>query len=657
MCGIAGIVRPEPGPPPDEQALLRMAASVRHRGPDGFGILLDPGAGMVSTRLAIFDIPGGWQPIAGPDRSVLVYNGEVFNHPELRAELEADGEGFRTTSDTEVVLRLLERDGLAALDRFNGQFAFAWWEAGRRRLTLVRDRLGVRPLHWSLRGDGTIVFGSEAKAIFASGEVIAAPDLAGIDDVFTLWGPRPPRTAFRDVNQVPPGGIVVWERGQVVAERRWWQPEYGASDPPADDFEELLRDAVRLRLRADVPVGAYLSGGLDSSLITAIAQQETTHQLRTFSIAFQDPGYDERSHQEEVARAIGTDHRVIEIGPAEIARTFPAVVRHAETPLIRTAPVPLFRLSAEVREQGITVVATGEGADELFWGYDLFKEVELRALNRKDPERAADLLDRLYGYLGVDPSRRGPAFRRFVLETGADDELLGSHLTRVEATATVKALYRDEIAAQLAVSPSLDRLRTELPRAMRRWSPLERAAWLEVTTLLEPYLLAAQGDRVAMAHGVEGRFPFLDHRVFSHSVRLPERRKLNGLEDKIVLRELAAKVLPEGIAARGKQPYRAPEVTPFFTADPPAWVEEALSAESLERTGIWDPDRVAGLVRRCRAGRAKGIREGMALVGVLSTQLWHGAFIGRPASEYPVERSEPRVRMDRTEATMTKEVV
>ncbi|MQA76152.1 MAG: asparagine synthase (glutamine-hydrolyzing), partial [Solirubrobacterales bacterium] len=516
-------------------------------------------------------------------------------------------------------------------------------------LTLVRDRFGVRPVHYALLEDGSLIFGSEAKALFASGEVAAEPDLVGLDEVFTLWGPRPPRTAFRGLNQVPPGGLVVWERGEIVAQRRWWTPERASAEAqPGDGLEELLRDSVRLRLRADVPVGTYLSGGLDSSLITALAQQETEGELRTFSVAFRDPQYDERAHQEEVARAIGTRHHVVEAGAAEIADAFPEVVRHAETPLVRTAPVPLYLLAREVRLAGITVIATGEGADELFWGYDLFKEVALRELNADDPERAAHLLDGLYPYLGHGGARRGPAWRRFLLETGSGDEVLGSHLTRVEATAGVKALYRPEVAEAIGAGTSLDRLRADVPPSFAGWSKLERAAWLEVTTLLEPYLLAAQGDRVAMAHGVEGRYPFLDDRVFAYAGGLPPERKLDGLRDKVALREVAADLLPSAIATRGKQPYRAPEVSPFFAPGAPEWVERALSPEALAETGIWDPRRVAGLLRRCRAGRATGVREGMALVGVLSTQLWHREFVGAPVGAYPVEATEPRVRIDRT---------
>jgi asparagine synthase (glutamine-hydrolysing) len=658
MCGVAGIVRSDHSGLVDEQALLRMARAIRHRGPDGFGLALDAGAGLVSTRLAIVDLVRGWQPYElAPSGNILVYNGEVYNHPELRAELSAKGEaGFATTCDTEIVLRLLEREGVSSLDRLNGQFAFAWWQPKRRRLTLVRDRFGVRPLYYALLRDGSLVFGSEAKALFASGEVTAAPDLAGVDEVFTLWGPRAPRTAFAGIRQVMPGGLTVWERGKITEERRWWTPEYHPGGSSEGDLDELLRDSVRLRLRADVPVGAYLSGGLDSSLITALAQAETNHQLRTFSIAFKDPRYDERAHQEEVARAVGTQHHVVEAGPSDIARAFPDVIRHVEMPLIRTAPVPLFLLAREVRAQGITVIATGEGADELFWGYELFKEVALRELFRHEPERATALLDQLYASLGPATSRRGPGWQHFLLKTGAGDDQLGSHLTRAGATAAVKAFYRSEIAAEIGTSTSLDRLRCELPQAFEHWSRLERAAWLELATLLEPYLLSAQGDRVAMAHGVEGRFPFLDHRVFAYSARLPEDEKLRGMHEKIALRRVATKVLPPAIAKRTKQAYRAPEITPFFAVDAPGWVDELLSTSALDRTGFWDATRVAGLVRRCRTGRATGLRESMALVGILSAQLWHQEFMGRGVANYPPENHEPHVRIDRTVNAVIEEV-
>ena len=647
MCGIAGIVRADAGDAVEEQALLRMARSIRHRGPDGFGLLLDPGAGLVSTRLSIVDLEHGWQPLVGDGGgSVLVYNGEVYNHPELREWLRGEGVGFETRSDTEVVHALLEYEGLAGLDRLNGQFALAWWQPRQRRLTLVRDRFGVRPLSFALRDGGDIVFGSEAKALFAAGEVRPRIDLAGLDQVLTLWAPQSPRTAFAGVEQLEPGGLLVWEGGKVVERRRWWRPDPEQAGAEAS-LEGLLRDSVALRLRADVPVGAYLSGGLDSSLISALAQIEKEGELRTFSVAFDDPTYDERAEQELVARALGTSHHVVEAGASAIADAFPAVIRHAETPLVRTAPVPLYLLAREVHAHDLKVVVTGEGADELFWGYDLFKEVAIRDRYRDDPERALELLAGLYPHLGPSGARRGPGWARFLLEAGAGDDPLASHLTRVDSTASARAFYRDDVADGLSVDAALEPILAGRPGGFASWGPLERAAWLEVTTLLEPYLLAAQGDRVAMAHGVEGRYPFLDHRVYACSVGLPEAEKLTDSNDKVALRRLADELLPAEIVGRRKQPYRAPEVAPFFAPGSPAWVEELLSPAALAEVGVWDARRVDGLLRRCRAGRATGVREGMALVAILSTQLWHDQFVGAPG-EHPVEAAAPAVRIDRT---------
>ena len=622
-----------------------MVRAISHRGPDGYGIAVDRGAGFVSARLAIVDIEGGWQPLAGND-SLLTYNGEVYNHPELRRMLHAAGVRCTTTSDTEVVLRLLEHEGLDALRRLNGQFAFAWWQPRERRLTLVRDRFGVRPLHYAVRTDESIVFGSEAKALFASGEVRAAPDLAGLDDVFTLWGARAPRTVFDGVRQLRPGSLLVWEAGRIVADRSWWRPDHTGPRDAGIELRDALQESVRLRLRADVPVGAYLSGGVDSSLIAALARR-MDGSLRTFSVAFHDPGYDERAFQERVAAQLGTEHTVVEIGQAEMTAEFPAVIRHTETPLVRTAPTPMFLLSRSVDEHGIKTVITGEGADELFWGYDLFKEVLARQLAARDPAAARALIDRLYPDLTANPARRGPAWQRFVLEAADIDEPLGSHMTRALATQAVKAFYRPSVAEQAARMPSLTRLHGELPTSFGTWPPLDRAAWLELHTLLEPYLLSAQGDRVAMAHGVEGRFPFLDHHVYELAAALPAERKLDGRGDKVVLRELAADLLPSEIADRPKRPYRAPEIAPFVAPGAPAWVEDALAPAALNETGMWDATRVRALVERCRAGKARGAREAMAFVGVLSTQLWYEAFIGRRAGDaYPPETAEPRIRLD-----------
>jgi asparagine synthase (glutamine-hydrolysing) len=648
MCGIAGILHADPARPVDEPTLRRMAYAIRHRGPDGYGIATDAGTGLVSTRLAIFDIPSGWQPMQGAHRdTVMVYNGEVFNHYELRRDLEAQGERFRTTSDTEILLRLLDREGPEALHRCNGQWGIAHLDRPSRTLTLMRDRFGVRPLHYALLPDGGIVFASEVKGILASGLVEARPDLEGIDEVFTTWAPRPPRCAFAGIRLLPPGHALVWRDGEVVEERAWWQPRYATDAPPPapEALGELLRDSVRLRLRADVPVGCYLSGGLDSSLTTALAVEQTDHQLRTFSLAFRDPLFDESAFQRRVADELGTQHHVIEIGPEHITNAFQDVMRHIETPVIRSAGVPLYLLAQSTREQGITVVATGEGADELYWGYDLFKEAKVRAFCARNPDAAwrASLFDRMYPYFASTGGRRGESWRRFFLDAGPLTDPLFSHQTRIAATSGVKALYSADTRAALAGVDPLERLRDDLPEEFGRMSVLERAAYLEVTTLLSNHLLAAQADRVGMAHGIEGRFPFLDHRVFEHSVATRPQDKLSGLHEKIAVRRVAAEVVPPIVAQRPKQPYRAPEAAAFF-ADEPEWVTERLSPEAVRDVGIYDERAVAGLVRRCRAGRATGFRENMALMGVLSTQVWHATFC-TGAMHFPEEREEPRVRL------------
>ncbi|HET7041409.1 MAG TPA: asparagine synthase C-terminal domain-containing protein, partial [Gemmatimonadales bacterium] len=406
------------------------------------------------------------------------------------------------------------------------------------------------------------------------------------------------------------------------------EPEGAAAAVPA--LDGLMRSAVGLRLLADVPVGGYLSGGLDSSVVCALAAAGSAERLRSFSVAFDDPHLDESRFQQEVAAGLGTAHAVVRISGADIGRVFPDVVRHAETPLVRTAPAPLFLLSRLTRERGIKVVLSGEGADEMFWGYDLFKDTAVRHFCLRHPEsaRRPRLFDRLYALDA--PGARGAEFwRNYFLAAGRPDDPLFSHLPRTRSTSWIKAFYAPDHAARLRaerVDP-LEELRSELPIGFARWSPLERAAYLEVVTLLSPYLLSSQGDRMAMAHGVELRVPYLDHRVAEFAARLPESRKLRGLKDKMVLRQWAAGILPKASAARPKQPYRAPVAAAFFGARAPDYVADLLSPEALRRNGVFDAGAVQGLVRRYRSGQAAGMREGQALVAVLSTQLWYETFI------------------------------
>ena len=630
MCGIAGIIRSS-GARTTLDQLGAMAAALRHRGPDGYGFFAEPRAGLAHVRLSIIDLAGGAQPLTNEDGSlVITYNGEVYNYVELAEELRRSGHAFRTRSDTEVLVHAWEEWGPRMFERLNGQFAFAIYDRRSHTTILARDRFGVRPLFYAEpRGD--LVFASEAKALFASGELAAAPDPVGLDEVFTFWSTRAPRTVFAGVSQLPPGCWARWQNGTLTVSR-FWSPAYdeGDAEPPEAlaQLDELLRSSVRFRMRADVPVGAYLSGGLDSTITGALAAAVSPFALRSFSVTFADPALDESQHQMAVARAVRSDHAVQSIGNDEIAAVFPDVVRHAETPLVRTAAAPMYLLARLTRERGIKVVLTGEGSDEVFLGYDLFKETLVRRFCLRQPNSTwrPRLFDRLYPYLNAG-NKGGAFWARFFLTAGATDDPLFSHMPRFLLTSRIKEFYGEALRDGLGGVDVLQSLRDSLPAAFRRWSDVERAAWLEVTTLLPGYLLSSQADRMAMAHGVEGRYPFLDHRLFVFSSSLPTRSRLRGLREKDVLRRWAATALPASVPQRTKQPYRAPDVPAFFNASrPPEYRDALLGGEALTRFGLFDAKTVSGLVRRCQAGRASGFMENQALVGILSAQLWHQQF-------------------------------
>jgi asparagine synthase (glutamine-hydrolysing) len=629
MCGIAGLAFAEPTDV-DDLCLRRMAAAIRHRGPDGFGVFTDGRVSLVHTRLAIIDLAGGAQPLGNEDGQVqVVFNGEIFNYRELRAELVRLGHRFATSSDTEVLVHGYESWGTGLMQRLIGQFAFALYDRREGTLLLARDRFGVRPLCYA-HLPGGIAFGSEAKALFASGLVAPAPDPKGLDEVYTFWAARPPRTPFRGVQALEPGCWATYRAG------RWSTGRYYALDYPGaaiepdnalEQLDEVLRSAVELRLRADVPVGGYLSGGLDSTITCALASAASPHRLRTFSVTFDDPRFDESAFQREVAQAVGSDHAIEPIRPGRIAEAFPDVICFTETPLVRTAPVPLYLLARLTRERGITVALSGEGADEVFLGYDLFKEVKIRRFCQRQPGSAwrSRLFQRLYPYLG-GTQRAGEFWSRFFLQSSDTNDPLESHLPRFGLTSTIKDFYSGSMRAEIGMHDPLAELRDSLPTAFASWSALHRAAYLEMTTLLSPYLLSSQGDRVGLAHGVEGRHPFLDHRLFELAARLPERSKLRGLREKDILRRWSRGVIPNAVARRGKQPYRAPDVPSFLGPKSPDYVRDLLSPQRVQAAGYFDTRAVEGLLRRCESGRATGFRENQAFVGILSAQLWHRQF-------------------------------
>ena len=648
MCGIAGFLGWPSGPVPAAGTLRRMVGALAHRGPDAHGQAVIGPAGLGHARLSIIDLAGGRQPMADAEGELHVtFNGEIFNYVELRDELAARGHRFRTQSDTEVILAVYRADGIEGIARLNGDFAFALWDAPARRLVLARDRIGVRPLFYARRPEG-LFFASEVKALLAVPGLRAELDPVALDQIFTLWAPLPPRTQFKDILELPPGHVLVAE-GDTVTTRAYWRLDFpdaaeeadlgarGEADV-ADELRHLLTDATRIRLRSDVPVGCYLSGGLDSSVIAALAKDLAPGRLRTFSVGFETPEFDEGEHQRAMVAALGTEHEATLCTDAEIGRVFPEVIRHTERTVLRTAPAPLFALSRLVNERGFKVVLTGEGADEILGGYDIFKEAKVRRFCARRPESRLRplLLRRLYPYLPALRSQSQGYLSAF-FGAGLDrtDDPLFSHLPRFRSTAAARMVFSAEFREGLRGYDALDDLRAALPERFARWHPLAQAQYLETRLLLPGYILASQGDRVAMAHAVEGRFPFLDPRVVDFAARIPSRLKLRGLREKHVLREAMRGRLPERIGARVKQPYRAPASEAFAGAP---YLAECLGRAALDG-GPFDPDVVARLAAKAARQPLTSFRDSTAFVGTLSTQLWRRHFT--PAARAAAPAPEP----------------
>jgi asparagine synthase (glutamine-hydrolysing) len=645
VCGIAGILALREGAPPALPELRRMAGALRHRGPDEFGAYLDRRAGLAHARLSIIDLASGQQPLANEhDTIFVVFNGEIFNYVELRDELEALGHVFRTRSDTEVIVHAYESWGDHAFTRFNGQWAIALWDAIKQDLVLARDPLGVRPLYVCERAE-RLFFASEVKAIFAADPTIArALDPVGLDQTFTFWTVVPPQTVFRGITELPPGRVRTYSRGRVV-ERAFWHPSYpqgnegrfkGSLDDAVVAVREALVEATRLRMvRADVPVGSYLSGGLDSSIIAALGREFQRDKLCTFSLRFEDAEYDETEHQRALVEHIASESREIVCKRSDIAEAFPAVILHTERPILRTAPAPLFLLSRLVHQAGIKVVLTGEGADEMFAGYDLFREAKVRRFWARQPGSTSRprLLERLYPYLARSPVHEQAMARRFF---GKDLEKWRSpgfsHDTRWRTTSSLKRLFSASQRDATGEYDAVGELCETLPEEFGRWTYLAQDQYLEVRTLLSGYLLSSQGDRMLMAHSVEGRFPFLDPNVVRLANSLPDEYKLRVLDEKHVLKRVGKGLVPPSILARKKQPYRAPDALSFLGSGAPGWIAEAMSNQAIADCGVFDPDLVRKLWQKCqtRGGDAQlSNADNMAVVGVLSTQLLHQELVRR----------------------------
>lgn len=636
MCGIFGFA----GVEGTGSALEKMGDALIHRGPDSAGYMRKPKVSMGARRLSIIDIEGGDQPASNEDGSVIVcQNGEIYNHVELREELVALGHRFSSRSDTEVLAHAYEEWGDDFVSRLNGMYAFAVWDERRRRLFIARDRCGQKPLYYWTDGR-RLVFASEVKALFCCPDVPREPCRRAIDAYLTLRYVPEPTTMFNDIVTLPAAHQMVWQEGaggrNMGHPVRYWNVPV-ADDPPRSHPEEglgdLLDDAVRIALRSDVEVGAYLSGGIDSSLLVA-SMRQVQEKVHTFSIGFGAPT-DETALAAETARLLGTKHHEIICTPNDLVETLPKVVWHMDRPVGDALTVAFYRLAQEARRE-VKVVLSGEGADELYAGYPFHRTIlAIESLRRRFPAwfvhtaipRILEtiplfVLDRMSGF----PSSLGASGRARVARYFRDYPTMDLWQRSIGLRTLFDRGERQRLYGQGNSFGKAHMLEPfGIPEIEEPPHPelLDRLLALLWQEWLQDWAIIRQ-DKNSMAHGLEIRLPFLDHRLIEHAFQILPGRKMAGKRDKIVLRELAAERLPRTTAARAKIPFHLP--IEYFCANPALrkMIGENLSAERVKERGYFDPGVVEELVRRMDGRDFVAVKKVMALVIL---ELWHRIFI------------------------------
>lgn len=584
MCGIAGVFSLTPDRGVEPSILEAMSDTLRHRGPDDSGCLIDNGLGFGFRRLSIIDLADGNQPHANEDGRVhSICNGEIYNYKELRRWLEERGHRFRSKCDVEILPHLYEEQGAEFIERLNGQFAFAIYDNARRELILARDQVGIAPLFYTV-ADGWLIFASEIKAILTHPAAPREVDLTGLDQILTFPGPASPRTLFKGIHSLPPGHYLRVRDGQIET-REYWDliyPERGEIDAALSESEAIerlnaaLRQAVDYRLQADVPVGFYLSGGLDSSLTAALIHQARPDVRRhSFSITFPQTEIDERRYQRLMSERVGSIHHETEFHSDDILDRLRAVVKYAERPLKESYDACTLALSRLVRETGLKVVVTGEGADELFAGYVGYRLDETRNGMEYDPFDAEAMLEReLRERLWGDPD--------FFYERDYN-----------EFRETKAALYSEALANRLSEFDCLNHSPVNRER-LRNRHPIHQRSYLDFKLRIADHLCANHGDRVAYANSVEARYPFLDREVIDAARRIPPELLVKNGQEKYILRKMSETYVPSEILAREKFAFVAPG-SPYILSRNIDWVNDLLSPDAIRRQGYFNPDTVERL--------------------------------------------------------------
>jgi asparagine synthase (glutamine-hydrolysing) len=640
MCGIAGAVDLTGRREFPVGRLLAMTGAIAHRGPDDEQVHIEPGVALGARRLSIIDLAGGRQPIGNEDESIWVaFNGELFEYPELRHELLARGHRLKTRCDTEAWAHLYEDRAEGMFAEARGQFAVSLWDRNSRTLILGRDRVGICPLYYT-EVDGWLLWGSEIKALFASGIVAARPDVRGIDHLFTFFCAGTTRTFFEGIHSLPPGHFLKVRDGRV-GKHMYWDldfPDAGEErrlDDPAplvEELESLLQQSVERRLRSDVPVVSYISGGLDSTIVLGFCSRHRGEPIPSFTIGLDKAGPDERTHAAESASMLGSPLTTITMDRSQIGASFPELIRAAEGPVLDTSCAALLRLAQAVHSQGYKVALTGEGADEALAGYVWYKTQVIRdAVTRKIGRGLPRLLRR-----GLMRSVAGS--RRMLPPELAIGGVRPAQQDLYEIIAQAKpGLYSRDMWQRLGDHTPYDDLDITNAR-ITRWHPLNQSLYVGYKVMLAGLLMISKGDRIAMNASVESRYPFLDDDVMAFCAGIAPEYKMRGLTEKWILRQVARRILPERIANRPKTMFRACMASTFLGSDRPAWVDQLLSRESLRATGYFDPDAVirqrAWQVFLPRITPARFVHD-IALTCVVSTQLWHHIYCGGGLCDLP----------------------
>jgi asparagine synthase (glutamine-hydrolysing) len=633
VCAIAGIVAPDRLHADERLRAERMRDIMAHRGPDGAGLFVDHHAAIAHRRLSIVDLAGGHQPLANEDESIWVsFNGEIYNHAALRHELQDWGHRYRTRSDTETIVHAYEQWGDDCVHRFRGMFAFAIWDTRPRRLLLVRDRLGVKPLYWTLvaatPGRGArLLFSSEIKGILESGLVEPRPNRAAMPELLATRYTSGTETLFEGIHKLLPGHRLVYQDGAVFTSQ-YWDVTQAAADPAlaaatddelVEQFRGLLQESVRMRLMADVPLGLFLSGGIDSSAVAALMAREVDRPIQAFSVAFENRAYSELGYARQAGAAVGADRHEVVIGDDDFFGALPRLVWHEDEPIAHPSSVPLHFVSM-LAARHVKVVLTGEGSDELLAGYGKYPRALLNWKAAGVYERvlpagiraaiASSVVPRLPGELGRYAARSFLAMRRDPAAMFLDNF----------AAMPLRQQHELLDPSLLGSNPYLASLEY-FDADCRPQSVLDRLLYTDIKTYLVELLM--KQDQMSMSASIESRVPFLDHQLVEFAWKLPERMKLSGFTTKRILRDAMRGIVPSSILGRRKMGFPVPFEQ--WAAGP--WnqvVRDVLLDRRARERGIVKPQAVAALLDDHRAGLRRG---GDAIWALLNLELWHRTFI------------------------------